>query len=174
MNWLTKNGFNLLNANRMKKALIYAFGNPGRQDDALGNELVEAIQLWIEHEGVQNVDCDSNYQLNIEDAELISHYKTVFFVDASMAAIEDVSFDKVEPSDAKVEFSMHAVSPAFVVDLCTKMYSNCPEAYLIQIKGYKWEFMEPMTEEAYQNLQKAISLLKYKILMLNKETIETL
>jgi len=36
------------------------------------------------------------------------------------------------------------------------------------------EIMEPMTEEAYQNLQKAISLLKYKILMLNKETIETL
>jgi len=158
----------------MNKTLIYAFGNPGRQDDALGNELVNAIQLWIAHENIRNVDCDSNYQLNIEDAELISHYDTVFFVDASMAAIEDVSFEEVLPDDAKVEFSMHAVSPAYVVDLCTKMYPHCPDTYLIQIKGYEWEFMEAMTEKAFQNLQKAISLVKYKILMLQKESFELL
>ena len=153
------------------KTLIYAFGNPGRQDDALGNELVDAIQLWIEHDDIKEVDCDSNYQLNIEDAEQISHYDKVIFVDASMAAIEDVSFEKVEPSDAKVEFSMHAVSPAYVVDLCMKMYDNCPESYLLQIKGYQWDFLEPMTEAAHKNLQKAISLIKYKTLMDQKEAI---
>ena len=149
----------------MRKTLIYAFGNPGRQDDALGNELVEAIQLWIDDNNIQGVDCDSNYQLNIEDSELISHYDKVFFVDASMASIEDVTFTKVEPSDAKVEFSMHAVSPAFVVDLCKKMYPNLPEAYLVQIKGYQWDFMEAMTEKAHLNLRKAISLMKYKLLV---------
>jgi len=149
----------------MRKTLIYAFGNPGRQDDALGNELVEAIQLWINQNELTKVDCDSNYQLNIEDAELISHYDKVFFVDASMAAIEDISFEKVEPSDAKLEFSMHAVSPAYVVDLCTKMYDYCPESYLLQIKGYQWDFLEPMTEKAQKNLNKAISLIKHMILI---------
>ena len=155
----------------MRKTLVYAFGNPGRQDDALGNELVEAIQLWIDENELSNVDCDSNYQLNIEDAELISHYEKVFFVDASMAAIEDVTITEVEASEAKVEFSMHAVSPAFVVDLCNKIYSNSPKAYLLQIKGYQWDFLEPMTEKAHKNLAKAISLLKYKLLMEDKEPV---
>lgn len=153
------------------KTLIYAFGNPGRQDDALGNELVDAIQLWISSQKIDQVECDSNYQLNIEDAEQISHYDKVIFVDASMAAIEDISFERVQPSDAKVEFSMHAVSPAYVVDLCAKMYTHCPESYLLQIKGYEWDFLEPMTEMARKNLKKATSLLKYKILMDYQESI---
>lgn len=149
----------------MKKTIVYAFGNPGRQDDALGNELVDALQLWVDEQNHTHIECDSNYQLNIEDAELISHFDRVFFVDASMASIEDITLTKVEPSDAKVEFSMHSVSPAYVVDLCENMYPNCPQAYLLQIKGYNWEFMEPMTEKAHENLNKAISFMKYKLLI---------
>jgi hydrogenase maturation protease len=156
----------------MKKVLIYAYGNPGRQDDALANELVQLMEDWIAEQQLLHVDCDSNYQLNIEDAELISHYDIVYFVDASMETdLEDVKISKVNPSDAKVEFSMHAVSPAYVLDLCQKLYHQKPETFLMHIKGYAWDFMEPMTEQAHANLQKAFSLLKYKVLMLENQPI---
>ncbi len=149
----------------MSKILIYGYGNPGRQDDALANELVKSMEKWIAEQNLLDVDCDSNYQLNIEDAELISHYDTVFFVDASVEPIEDVEITEVKPSDAKVEFTMHAVSPAYVLDLCQKLYSKTPTTYLVHIKGYEWDFMMPISEKARRNLQKAFSLLKYKVLI---------
>ncbi len=148
----------------MSKILLYAYGNPGRQDDCLANELIEKIQLWAEKKGLDYIDFDSNYQLNIEDAEQISHYDKVIFADASTEQIDDYYLSKVKPNDAKVEFSMHAVSPSYVLDLCKRIYNKTPETFLLHIKGYKWDFMSPMTEEAQQNLEKAFNFLKYKLL----------
>ena len=143
----------------MKRMLIYGYGNPGRQDDALANELIERIEVAKSKGEFAGIDTDSNYQLNIEDAEIISKYETVIFVDASVEDIEDIAFTKVEPSDSKVEFSMHAVSTAFVLDLCKKMYEVEPEVYLLHIKGYEWEFMEALTTGALANLDKAYNFL---------------
>lgn len=151
----------------MKKILIYGYGNPGRQDDCLANELVDRMHEWVKQEGIKNVDFDSNYQLNIEDAESISHYDIVFFADASIEDIDDIILTKVLPSDAKVEFSMHAVSTSYVLDLCQKMYSKTPETYLLHIKGYEWAFMEPMTEKAEENLQKAFEFMKVRLKEIN-------
>lgn len=144
----------------MNTTLIYGYGNPGRQDDGLANELIEKIELAKKQGDFKNIDTDSNYQLNIEDAEIVSNYERVIFVDASVEEIQDIAFTKVKPSDAKVEFSMHAVSPSFVVDLCRKMYEKEPEVFLLHIKGYEWDFMEELTENARINLDKAYSLLK--------------
>jgi hydrogenase maturation protease len=142
-----------------KKILVYGYGNPGRQDDALANEMIEKISDWIDKKGIQNVSFDSNYQLNVEDAEVISHYDLVIFVDASIEEINDFILTKVYSSDAKIEFSMHAVSCSYVLDLCNSMYNAKPETYLLHIKGYEWEFLEEMTEDAKANLEKAFHFL---------------
>lgn len=147
-----------------KKTLIYGYGNPGRQDDGLGNEFVEIIDRWIVLEGVEGVYTDSNYQLNIEDSDTISSADIVVFVDATIEEIDDFYINKVEPSEAKVEFSMHAVSPAFVVNLCNEIYGKYPECYLIHIKGYEWDFAEGLTDKAKENLNKAIDFVKGRIL----------
>jgi hydrogenase maturation protease len=153
----------------MKKILIYGYGNPGRQDDGLANELVELVQSWAQLQGLENIDCDSNYQLNIEDGETISHYDIVIFADASIEAIEDFYWSKIDPSDSKVEFSMHAVSPAYVLDLCQKIYKQFPEAFLLHIKGYEWEFMGEITTQARLNLEKAFDFLKNYLTVLQKQ-----
>lgn len=153
----------------MNKILVYGFGNPGRQDDCLANALIEKTQRWAKKNKINNVEFDSNYQLNIEDAEEISHYDKVIFADASQEPIDDFYLSKVEPSDAKVEFSMHAVSPAYVLDLCNKMYGKTPETYLLHIKGYEWEFMSPMSKKAEKNLHLAFDYLKYKLITLSND-----
>ncbi len=153
----------------MKKILVYGYGNPGRQDDCLASKLVEKTQEWVGKNGIIYVDFDCNYQLNIEDAETISHYDIVIFADASTEPINDFYLSKVTPSDAKVEFSMHAVSPSYVLDLCNKIYHKKPKAYLLHIKGYEWEFMEAMTKKAENNLELAFDFLKYKILILAED-----
>ena len=145
------------------KILIYGYGNPCRQDDALGVRLTENIEQWIKNENISNVDVDCNYQLNIEDSEKISHYDVVIFADASAENIDDFIYTQVNPDDATIEFTMHAVSPAFVLDLCKKLYGKCPTTFLLHIKGYEWDFTEKISDEATLNLTKATSFLKEKI-----------
>lgn len=140
-----------------KKFLIYGYGNPGREDDGLGAAFIQHMEEWLAENRDASVSLDCNYQLNIEDAEKISAFDTVLFVDASQEDIEHFEITKVDPSASRIEFSMHAVSVSFVVDLCQKMFGRAPVAYLLHIKGYDWTFNEKLTSKAQQNLALALT-----------------
>ncbi len=147
----------------MKKTLIYGYGNPARQDDALGVMLAEMIEEWLKNEGIAGAETDSNYQLNIEDAERISHFERVIFADASKEEhIENFEVTSVEPS-ARVEFTMHAVSPAFIMHLCQSIYGRTPEAWLVHIRGYEWELSEGLTQRASINLEASLQAVQSMI-----------
>ncbi len=146
----------------MNKILIYGYGNPGRQDDGLGNAVVERLEEWVQKEGIRNVEFDSNYQLNIEDAATISDKDLVIFVDASVEDIEDIILTPVDES-VKVAFSSHSASPGYIVKLCHDLFNTQPACYLLHIKGYEWEFMGGLTNKAKENLEKSLELLKDKI-----------
>ena len=98
--------------------MIYGYGNPGRQDDGLGNAFVEKMENWCKLKNISWIEVDSNYQLNVEDAETISHKDIVIFIDASMESIDDYCFTRVIPSESSIEFTMHAVSASFILDFC--------------------------------------------------------
>ena len=142
-----------------KRIFVYGYGNPGRQDDGLGVRCVELLEEWVLEKGMNNVRFDSNYQLNIEDAAEISDCDIVIFIDASMEDIKDFYISRLDMS-AKMDFTMHSVSPGFVLHLCNEIYDRRPEAYLVHIKGYEWELKEGLTDKAEKNLLYAFELLK--------------
>ncbi len=145
--------------------MIYGYGNPGLQDDGAGNELVSRLEKWVNGNHLNGIAFDSNYQLNIEDAYAMTGKKIVVFVDATVdEKVEDMSITRVEPSP-KVEFTMHSVSPSFVLDLCSKIYGEHPATYLVHIRGYGWEFLEQMTPAAAENLDKALDFFKRALLL---------
>ena len=148
---------------KAKKIMVYGYGNPGRQDDGLGIFLSERIDNWIKKENLHSVKVDYNYQLNVEDAFEIADKDLVIFIDASKEEINDYSLTKVKPSD-KLEFTSHSVSPSYLLNLCNVIYSKTPAVYLLHIKGYKWKFLEEMTEDAKSNMNKAYDFLKNFIL----------
>ncbi len=143
------------------KILIYGFGNPGRQDDGLGNEFVDMFRQWVDTEGFPGFEFDSNYQLNIEDAAAIKDKDIVIFVDASTEEIEDCLFTPVNGS-TDITFTTHAASPGYIVQLCRELYDKAPATYLLHIRGYEWAFMEGLTDKARKNLLKAYDLMKEK------------
>ena len=160
------------NKNSKPGILIYGYGNPGREDDGLGNAFVEAIRLWIEKNRLTHIEIDSNYQLNIEDADIMAKNDLVLFVDATEEPIEDFCITSVEPSDSRVEFTMHAVSPAFVLDICQKIFKKNPQTYLLHIKGYQWDFKEELSPEGEKNLNKALEFIKP--LLLNPDSFHSI
>lgn len=146
--------------NNSKKILIYGYGNPGRQDDGVGVLFAEQLNEWVKNNEIKNIDFDSNYQLNIEDAETISSYDTVFFVDASTKKeINNFEISSIKPN-TDVSFTMHAVSPGFILNLCSEISKNCPEAFIIEIRGYEWEFQKSLDKRTQSNLQKTLEFAK--------------
>ncbi|MDZ7741201.1 MAG: hydrogenase maturation protease [Bacteroidota bacterium] len=141
------------------KVLVYGYGNPGRQDDGLGNAFVNRIGQWVEEKGLKDFFFDSNYQLNIEDADEISDKDLVVFADASTEEIEDFCMSKVDES-TKVAFTTHAASPGYIVELCRRIYKKAPPVYLMHIKGYEWEFEEGLSSKAKGNLELAVAYFK--------------
>jgi len=147
------------NKKTVQKTLIYGYGNPGRQDDGLGVAFSELAESWLKENKLQHIAVDSNYQLNIEDAANISEYDLVIFADATKEEISSFTCTRVVPSP-EVSFTMHAVTPAFVLDLCSKIYHKLPQTFLIHIKGYEWELKEGLTKQGNQNLTASFEFCK--------------
>jgi len=144
------------------KILIYGYGNPGRQDDGLGNKFIEMIEEWVNEQNLEGFEFDSNYQLNIEDAAAVADKDLVIFVDASTEEIENFILTPVDAS-TKVAFTTHAASPGYIVGLSKKLYNKFPPTYLLHIKGYEWDFREGLSVKAQQNMEKSLEMMKDKL-----------
>ncbi|HBH24683.1 MAG TPA: hypothetical protein DDY13_14840 [Cytophagales bacterium] len=146
------------------KILVYGFGNPARQDDALGIEFVHRMQQMLEREfdTLSNIEFDIGYQLNIEDALKISRYDEVYFVDASYDEKENFNIVKLYPKPLQ-HYSMHSVEPAFILDICRELYGVLPETYMVKVRGYEWQMKEGLSPAAEQNLSLALDAFQYYI-----------
>jgi len=60
--------------------------------------------------GATDLDCESDYQLAIEDAASLAKYDVVVFVDADAKGPAPFWFDRVQPS-RELSFSSHSASP---------------------------------------------------------------
>jgi hydrogenase maturation protease len=145
------------------RILVYGYGNPGRQDDGLGVILADELEMWVESKHLDNVQIDTNYQLNLEDAAGIANYDIVIFADASKEDLSHFSLVPLEPSEHS-HFSMHSVSASFILYLCHQIFNHKPKAYLLHIKGYNWDFMSKPTDKARKNLDLALEHMKNFIL----------
>ena len=117
--------------------------------------MVNMIEKWAEKHNITNIETDSNYQLNVEDAERISSKDVVVFVDASQEDIHEYKFTHLDASPEKVEFTMHAVSPEYVLHVCKDLFGKSPKTCLLGIKGYEWNFQEGLSDNAKLNLEQA-------------------
>lgn len=132
--------------------LIYGIGNVGRQDDGLGWAFID----WLEDQGLcPQAELMRHYQLQLEDAELISHKERVLFVDASIEAdLDTFALRRVEPR-LDYSFTSHAISIASIVATCRTCFGRTPEVYVLAIKGYEWELQVGLSAPALLNLQAA-------------------
>lgn len=134
--------------------LVIGYGNPGRLDDGLGPAFAEKIQT-LELPGVT---VESNYQLNVEDAELISRFDTVVFADASVNAEPPFEFQSLEKSAPMVGFSSHSITAGSLLGVADELFHASPDAYTLAIRGYDFdEFGEYLSLHAKQGLDMATS-----------------
>ena len=142
------------------KTIILGIGNNGRQDDGLGWAFLDFLD-----EQNTTIDLEYRYQLQIEDAELISNYNRVIFVDATKEETEEGFYLKPCEASEKYSFSTHALQPETIMFLTNKLYNHNPEASIFAIQGYDWELKIGLSEKGDLNLNKAKKYFKDKILI---------
>ena len=151
----------LMNVNVKKKYIIFGIGNSGRQDDGLGWAFLDSL----DKNEFKKASFEYKYQLQIEDAELISNYDTVIFVDASKNDLKKgYNFYPCKATN-KHSFSTHALLPETILYLSEHLYDHKPKAYTLEIQGYEWELKNGLTKTASENLNKTVDFFNQKTLI---------
>ncbi len=138
-----------------KKILVHAYGNSGRGDDGLGEEFIKRFEQWVDKNDYHSIEIENSFHLNIEHAAAMAYYDMVIFVDASKADIPDFSFQKVTPEQQHI-FTSHSIPPSQLLSICSELYNHSPLVYLLQVKGYQWEFGGGLSQQAKENLENAL------------------
>lgn len=137
--------------------LVFAWGNPARGDDALGPlfaEAIEALQL-------PDVECLTDFQLQVEHALDLQGRQRVLFVDASLSAPAPFGVQTLAPLHDE-SFSSHAMSPAAVLQVyCDVLKRPPPPAQLLAIQGVQWELGIAPSATARANLAAALAWAKH-------------
>ncbi len=142
---------------RGESTLILAWGNPGRIDDGLGPALADRLS----GERLPDLVVESDYQLQIEHAEVLSRFRRVLFVDADRVGPGPFRVERGLPDPKGVGFSTHSVSPGVVLALAQEIFDAEPEAWVVGIRGYEFdEFGEWLSTPAQRNLDRAVSYLR--------------
>ncbi len=139
--------------------LIFGWGNPSRGDDALGPLFVEHFTaLAARHPEWGEVECLTDFQLQVEHALDLQGRQRVLFVDASLDTPAPCSLTRVEAA-RDASFTTHAMSPQAVL----KVYADidegeAPPCWLLAIRGERFELGEELSDVARQSLQAALQL----------------
>lgn len=141
--------------------LVFGWGNPGRGDDALGPLFVEHFEsLAAHHPEWGEVECLTDFQLQVEHALDLQGRRRVLFVDASL----DVGHDPAAPCSLErtfaakdASFTTHAMSPQAVLQVYAEIEDGePPPCWLLAIRGERFELGEALSPAARQALQAAL------------------
>jgi hydrogenase maturation protease len=136
-------------------SLLVGIGNSGRHDDGLGWQFVKRL----EKDPSLNLKCrtELRYQLQVEDAELISRFRQVVFVDATHESIEGGYIQLACRPSEKYAFTTHQSGPETILALCQRLYNQYPEVVTLKIQGELFELGEGLSPGAEHNLRKALT-----------------
>jgi hydrogenase maturation protease len=137
--------------------LIFGWGNPSRGDDALGPLFVEHFTtLAARHPEWGEVDCLTDFQLQVEHALDLQGRQRVLFVDASLDTPAPCTLVRIEAARDD-SFTTHAMSPQAVLKVFADIDDGAPPpCWLLAIRGEGFELGEPLSNTATENLEAAL------------------
>jgi hydrogenase maturation protease len=150
--------------------LIIGYGNADRQDDGAGwhvlRNLAERLDQAVPDDPGASIEIETQVvdllfilQIYPELAETISHYKRVCFVDAHTSDIpEEIAWVELSPEYEKSPLTHH-MSPRTVLSICATIYGVLPEAILVSIRGFHFEFERDLSPKTASLAIKASNLI---------------
>lgn len=139
-----------------EKTLLIGIGNASRGDDGLGWAFADRLAGQLP----PSWTLEYRYQLVVEDAELLTRYSRVVFVDACQQALSGGFALELCAPDASAGIYTHQQTPGAVLYLCKALYAHQPEAWRLCMQGYAWELGDPISLRAQENLERGVAAFK--------------
>ena len=144
----------------MNKNLLIGYGNLDRGDDGiawhilcrfakmnhrkLNREEYEVGIFSISNE----LDGWFNLQLIPEIAEDLAKYEKVVFIDAHTGEIEEhIHIELVKPVFQNSPLTHH-ITPSSCLSLCKELYGKTPQAMLLSVHGYQFNFSHSLSPQS--------------------------
>ncbi len=150
-----------------QRTLLFGIGNYGRQDDALGWLFLDKIATLLP----DTFDVEYRYQLQVEDAELASHYDRIIFIDAHMNTQSKAFVWETCAAYASESYTSLELQPEAVVYLCNAIYKHFPDAFNLGIAGSSYRLSIGLSRLAENNLIKALDFFKNEVLQVKTEVL---
>lgn len=133
--------------------LVFGWGNPSRGDDALGPLFIERIAAL----GLPDIECLTDFQLQVEDALELHGRRRILFVDASLTAAAPFSVSPLAPA-RDAGFSTHAITPAAVMQVYADLHGAAPPpCHLLAIRGEQFALGTELSPAAADHLVAALA-----------------
>jgi hydrogenase maturation protease len=134
------------------ETLLIGIGNSGRSDDGLGWAFLDRIQQEAAFDG----RIEYRYQLQVEDAALISDMGHVIFIDSYNGELPNgFQLTRCEPL-SEFAFTTHVLPPGAVLSICRDLYGRVPRADALMIQGASWDLHIGISPEAERRLEDAL------------------
>lgn len=140
--------------------VVFAVGNPSRGDDAIGPELCGRLAEWLENAGLaEQFELVEDFQLQIEHALDLRGRELALFIDAGENTPAPFVFARIFPSTA-VAHTTHELAPEAVLRVYRQTVGGeSPPAFVLCVRGEKFELGEPLSAMASQHCVAAMELL---------------
>jgi len=141
--------------------VVFAVGNPSRGDDAIGPVIAGRLESWLANEGLtRQVEIIEDFQLNIEYALDLKGRELVLFIDAGERTADPYYFREIGPSP-DASHTSHALEPSAVLQVYLQIEGQAPPpAFVLCVRGERFELGEALAPEAGQRVEQALELLE--------------
>ena len=146
----------------MPKVLIVGYGNPLRQDDAVGWLAGQRLSSLYEHDScVEVVVC---HQLTPEMAEPLSRSELALFLDAACNGLPgDFRATEIAASPQQPPDATHHLTPQELLAVSVRLYERSPHAMLLSVTGRQFELGESLSKEAAQGVDQMVERARFLI-----------
>ena len=154
------------------KLTIFACGNPSRGDDALGLELIRLIAEKYAHQ--ENIQFIEDFQLQVEHALDLENCHLALFIDAHVSCPPPFVLTRLQAVQEN-SYTTHALHPATVLYVYQQICGRVPPpAFLLSLRGDRFELGEPLSQVAQEHLTTAFKLVNELLETINISRWEAL
>lgn len=138
--------------------LVFAWGNPGRGDDALGPALVARLEaLRSQRPAWPALTLLTDFQLQPEHALDLDGHDGVLFVDAGLDCAVPFVFDRLRPRPL-YGYTTHTLQPEALLAVFRLITGRPPPpSWLLTIRGLSFTLGAPLSPQAQAHLEAAVA-----------------